>query len=270
MSIVIPARNEAATLPRLLNSLTKQNYPHLANTRVYVADAGSTDETVAAALNFSDRLKVQVIAGGLPAVGRNAGGRQAKIDGGSRYLLFLDADVELGEPTLLQRAVEAAKARQMYCVTTNIVCLHGGFKDDALYMANNVVQRLSRWGMPFSTGMFMLFDAMEFERLGGFNEQALFAEDYLLSKQVPRSRFCVVPGSVHTGNRRFRKLGHGRMVKMFLNTMIHSGKESYFLRDHGYWETAPSEATNLLAVPGVARERQEGRTIVLGTDYDAA
>lgn len=236
LSIVIPARNEAETLPRLLKSLVKQDYPCLANTRVYVADAGSTDGTVAAAMRFADRLKIQVIEGGLPSVGRNRGAWQSRIDGGSRYILFLDADVELREASLLRCAMEAAKTRELHCVTTNIVCLHGGFMDDVLYASNNVMQRLSRWAMPFSTGMFMLFDAAEFERLGGFNEQALFAEDYMLSRQVRRSRFCVVPGRVQTGNRRFRKLGHGRMVRMFLNTAIHSRQDSYFLRDHGYWD----------------------------------
>ena len=41
---------------------------------------------------------------------------------------------------------------------------------------------------PFATGMFMLFDREVFWELGGFNEKALFAEDYLLSKGVSTSR----------------------------------------------------------------------------------
>ena len=84
----------------------------------------------------------------------------------------------------------------------------------------------------------MMFDLAAFRRLGGFNEQALFAEDYLLSKEVARQRFCIVPGKVITSNRRVRKVGHGRMVWMFAKTMLHSWDTKYFLRDQGYWEEA--------------------------------
>ncbi len=202
------------------------------NTKVYVADAASTDGTRELALGFRGWLDVEVIEGGLPSYGRNAGARLAK----SKYVLFLDADVELGDQTLLRRAVEKAETKELQCVTTYIACPLGDLKDNLLYTANNFMQWLSQWTLPFSTGMFMLFERPTFWRLGGFNEQALFAEDYLLSKQVARRRFAIVHGHVLTGNRRFRKLGHGRMVAMFFQTMMHSWNESYFLRDRGYWE----------------------------------
>ena len=57
LTIVIPAKNEARTLPRLLTSLSRQDYPLLPLTRVYVADAGSTDGTVALAACFADRCE---------------------------------------------------------------------------------------------------------------------------------------------------------------------------------------------------------------------
>ena len=230
--IVIPAKNEAAMLPKLLLSLCGQDYTAMATTRIVLADAGSTDGTVEAALRFGDRLRVEVIGGGLPAVGRNAGARLAR----SRYVLFLDADVELGEATLVRRAVETMRSRDLMCCTTNVKCRLGGFSDDALYFASNTMQRVGSMWKPFATGMFMMFERKAFWGLGGFNEQALFAEDYLLSKQVPRDRFAIVRGSVLTSNRRFRKLGHGRMVWMFLKTMMHTWDEEYFLRDQGYWE----------------------------------
>jgi len=53
---------------------------------------------------------------------------------------------------------------------------------------------------------------------------------------VARIRFRIVRGGVLTTNRRFRKLGHGRMVWMFLKTMLHSWNDKYFLKDQGYWE----------------------------------
>jgi glycosyltransferase involved in cell wall biosynthesis len=232
LTIVIPAKNEVGMLPRLLNSLCEQDYEAMGRTRVLVADAGSTDGTVEAALAFQGRLRIEVIPGGLPAVGRNAGARMAR----SKYVLFLDADVELGEETLLRRAVTAMRERGLECCTTNIACKLGGFRDDALYMANNVMQRIGSVMKPFATGMFMMFDLEAFRRLGGFNEGALFAEDYLLSKEVRARRFAIIRGKVWTTNRRFRKVGHGRMIWMFARTMMHSWDEGYFLRDQGYWE----------------------------------
>lgn len=232
LTIVIPAKNEAKMLPKLLGSLARQDYEGIAETRVIVADAGSTDGTVEVALSFRDRLAVEVIEGGLPSVGRNAGARLAT----TPYVLFLDADVELSESTLLRRALWRMRKRKLHLVTTNIACRHGSFFDDALYMGNNFMQRIGAVLKPFATGMFMLFDREAFWALGGFNEKALFAEDYLLSKGVARTRFRIVRGKIWTTNRRFQKVGHGRMVWMFFKTMMHSWNDKYFLRDQGYWE----------------------------------
>ncbi|MDE1175472.1 MAG: glycosyltransferase [Edaphobacter sp.] len=232
LTIVIPAKNERETLPRLLESLTRQDYEGMCETRVIVADAKSTDGTVEAALSFRGRLAVEVIEGGLPSVGRNAGARLAT----TPYVLFLDADVELPEPTLLRRALWRMRRRRLHLATTNISCREGSVFDDALYAGNNFMQYVGSLLKPFATGMFMLFDREAFWQLGGFNERALFAEDYLLSKGVARVRFRIVRGGVVTTNRRFQKLGHGRMVWMFFKTMLHSWNDKYFLKDQGYWE----------------------------------
>jgi glycosyltransferase involved in cell wall biosynthesis len=232
LTIVIPAKNEVEMLPKLLRSLCKQDYEGMRQTRVLVADAGSTDGTVEVALTFRDRLAVEVIQGGLPSVGRNAGARLAT----TKYVLFLDADVELPEPTLLRRALWTMRRRSLHLVTTNIACREGGFFDDMLYAGNNLMQYMGSYLKPFATGMFMLFEREVFWKLGGFNEDALFAEDYLLSKGVATKRFRIVKGKVLTTNRRFQKLGHMRMVLMFFQTALHSWDDDYFLRDRGYWE----------------------------------
>jgi glycosyltransferase involved in cell wall biosynthesis len=234
LTIVIPAKNEVKMLPKLLKSLSQQDYEGMAQTRVLIADAGSTDGTIEVALSFRDRLCIEIIPGGLPSVGRNAGAKLAT----TRFVLFLDADVELPERTLLRRALWTMRRRELHLATTNIACRHGGFFDDALYAGNNLMQYIGSFLKPFATGMFMLFDREAFWQLGGFNERALFAEDYLLSKDVARHRFRIVRGKVLTTNRRFKKLGHGRMVWMFFKTMMHSWDEGYFLRDQGYWEEA--------------------------------
>jgi glycosyltransferase involved in cell wall biosynthesis len=206
--------------------------------KVYVADAGSTDGTPEIARSFCSELAIEVIPGGLPAVGRNAGARGAR----TPYVLFIDADVEVADTTLVRRTLELAVRKQLHCVTTSIACPEGSIFDRALYAASNLMQHLSRLHRPFSTGMYMLFQRECFERLGGFHEGALFAEDYMLSRRLAAARFGIVRGRVLTTNRRFRKMGHLRVTGLFLNTALHSGNESFCLRDHGYWHPQLDDA----------------------------
>ncbi len=203
------------------------------HTKVFVADAGSTDGTQELALFFrrDDALDIEVIPGGLPSVGRNAGAARAT----SEFLLFLDADMELKDKTLIRRTVALAQKRKLDCLTTNIWC-EGTIYDHILYALNNVAQYISILVRPFSTGMFMLFRRDRFTQLGGFHENALYAEDYLLSKKVERRKFRVVSGCIHTTNRRFRSMGHFAVLRMFLRTAINTYNDAYFLKDQGYWE----------------------------------
>jgi glycosyltransferase involved in cell wall biosynthesis len=231
LTIVIPAKNEANLIPRLLTSLMNQDYSRMSNTRVLVADANSTDGTPDVVRLFAKHLNVSVIPGGIPSVGRNRGAALAD----TPHVLFVDADIELADRTLVRRCVEKAQARQLHCVTTNIVCRDGGWADQLLYATNDLFQYLSYLHRPFATGMFMLWDRNKFWELGGFHEQILFAEDYRLSQQVERRRFAVVRGGVYTTNRRFKRMGHLRVAWLFLKTAMNFWNEKYFLRDHKYW-----------------------------------
>jgi glycosyltransferase involved in cell wall biosynthesis len=201
-------------------------------TKIYIADANSTDGTPELALAFRDRLNVEVIPGGLPSVGRNAGAQRAT----TPYVLFLDADIELADCTLIRRSIEKMQRKRLHCLTTNIWCREGNRRDHLLYAANDAAQWLSRFFKPFSTGMYMMFDREQFLALGGFNEKALYAEDYQLSKRVARRCFGVVRGKVLTTNRRFQKMGHTKVLRMFLRTMLNSWNENYFLLDQKYWQ----------------------------------
>jgi glycosyltransferase involved in cell wall biosynthesis len=208
-----------------------QDYSKMSSTKVLVADANSTDATREVALIFRDLLKISVIAGGMPSVGRNHGAAQAD----TPYVLFLDADIELADRSLIRRCIEKAERQNLHCVTTNIVCRDGSWIDQLFYGANDVFQYLSYLHRPFATGMFMLWDRKKFWELGGFHEQIHFAEDYRLSQQVERKRFAVVRGGAYTTNRRFKKMGHLRVGWLFLKTAMNYWNEKYFLRDHKYW-----------------------------------
>jgi glycosyltransferase involved in cell wall biosynthesis len=166
-------------------------------------------------------------------VGRNAGARLAK----SRYVLFIDADIRLHSYTLIERCIMEMRAKGLHCVTTDILCPQGNWKSKFAYHVNNFYQRISRFGgTPFATGMFMLFDKRVFDQLGGFNEQAQFAEDYMLTKQVGWNRFRVIPGGVETSDRRMQKMGYWKLAKLFFGTALFSHRDSQFTKDHGYWK----------------------------------
>jgi glycosyltransferase involved in cell wall biosynthesis len=235
LTIVIPAKNEEKLIGNLLTSLTNQDYSKMSSTRVLVADANSTDRTREIVASFRDRLNVGVIPGGMPSVGRNQGAAQAE----TPYVLFIDADIELADRSLIRRCIEKAQAKRLHCVTTNIICRGGNWIDNLLYEVIDVFQYLSYLHRPFATGMFMLFDREKFWQLGGFHEQIHFAEDYKLSQKVDRSRFAVVRGGVYTTNRRFKKMGHLRPGWLFLKTAMNYWNEKYFLRDHKYWANEP-------------------------------
>ncbi len=234
LTVVIPAKNEEKLLPRLLESLIRQDYPQMSNTNVFLADADSTDRTIEVAKDYFPELLITVIQGGLPSIGRNNGARCAS----SRYLLFLDADIEIADPTMLRRSMDVIKTKSLHCLTTDIWCRDGRWRDNLLYGGSNLAQRLSRFYRPFATGMFMLVNKREFDALGGFDEQALYAEDYQMTQQFERKRFRVIRGGILSTNRRFQKMGHATIIRYFMNTALHRSQPDYFRSKlhQGYWE----------------------------------
>lgn len=98
MSVVVAARNEKETLPRLLEALAAQTHPCF---EVVVADDGSDDETASAAETFRERLP------GLAIVRAERAGKKAALSRGiaaARHdlLAFTDADC-IPPPEWLER-----------------------------------------------------------------------------------------------------------------------------------------------------------------------
>jgi glycosyltransferase involved in cell wall biosynthesis len=106
LSVLIPARNEAATLPHLLTALARQN---LAPAEVIVIDDHSEDGTASLARTTAPSLPVRVIAA--PALppgwcGKTWALHQGVAASQGDLLVFLDADTE-PEPGFLASLVAA-------------------------------------------------------------------------------------------------------------------------------------------------------------------
>ncbi|MDH3456734.1 MAG: glycosyltransferase [Gemmatimonadota bacterium] len=125
VTIVVPARNEAANLARLLPSLFAQTYPRF---DVVVYDDGSTDGTARVLRGCSDS-RLQVLSGGvLPAgwVGKVHALYQATRAAAGDVLLFLDADTSLKDPEALSRLVRRHLALPPDSALTGIAHIRGG------------------------------------------------------------------------------------------------------------------------------------------------
>ncbi len=232
LTIVIPAKNERGYVGKLFDSILCQDYPAITSTPIYVADACSTDGMLEVISEYQSRLNISVIRGGLPSVGRNRGAALAK----SEFILFLDADVELPDPTIIRRAIETAVVRNLDLVTIYIKCPEGSFVEQLLYNLTNLGKWLSQFEKPFANGPFILFRRERFNELGGFDETISFSEDTVLSSNIDQKKFAIIPGAVVTSNRIFKR-GHWRIFWLGIVATFKRKNPDYFRnKDFRYFE----------------------------------
>ena len=110
VSVLIPARNEAATLPHLLAALTRQELRAL---EVIVIDDHSSDRTASIAREAADGLPLRVIQP--PPLPQGWCGKTWALHHGvlastGEVLVFLDADTE-PEPSFLESLVQQQQQR---------------------------------------------------------------------------------------------------------------------------------------------------------------
>jgi len=195
ISIILPARNEAAHIERCVRSLLAQSYPQL---EVIVVDDGSSDATPAILARLAasdDRLRV-VRGGPLP---RGWTGKNHAIAVGMQHvrgawLLFVDADVSL-HPSALSAAYLAARAHGAAMLSLWAYQELGSFWERVaqpvivgMSHAIDPFQRTSNRRYPnaaFANGKFILAERSAYEHVGG---HAAVREE-VLEDQVLSGRF---------------------------------------------------------------------------------
>jgi glycosyltransferase involved in cell wall biosynthesis len=168
ISLIIPAYNEAAYLPRLLDSVDRARARYASGwgaVEVIVADNASTDGTAAVAAARGCRV-VRVEKRVIGAA-RNGGGRAAR----GHILAFIDADSRIHPETFneIERALENPRI---------VAGATGALPErwSAGLAVTSAVLALFALLLRIDIGVVFCRRA-DFERIGGYTEEWMFAED---------------------------------------------------------------------------------------------
>ena len=181
----------------LLTALAEQTRPPEA---VVVADAGSTDAT----RELAAEAGAVVVEGGKPAVGRNAGAAVATTE----LLLFLDADDQPG-PDWIELSLAEFEERGLCAAAGQVEPLE---RDAANLFACEVVNlylQLMQYVVPHAPGFCILVRRDVHERIGGFDETVVLAEDHdYVQRAAQVGKFRILRSApMPTSMRRIEKEG---------------------------------------------------------------
>lgn len=209
LTVVIPTLNEANYLPRLLSQLQRSDL----DPTIIIADAQSTDDTLAIAKQFN----ISTVPGGWPSVGRNAGAKIAT----SELILFLDADVTLGDPNL-EKYIQQFINRNLDIANFKFAT-EGISIATPIYLFWNWLQAASIIiDTPLGGGGAIMVRTSAFNRVGGFNESLQTNEDHDLMVRMRKNgyKFGVINSYIYPSPRRYIQVGpHWVMLGYFLGTI---------------------------------------------------
>ncbi len=203
VSIVIPAFNEEAFLPRLLASIKDQDFTDY---EIIVADNHSRDGTREIARKYG----AAVVDGGIPSVGRNRGAAAAR----GEYLLFLDADTVVPEGFINKILARFEKDFIDICIPW--IKPIDGTKPiySTIYRFSNTFFKLMEAIQPQGLGVCILTTRRMHDRIGGFSEKQRVSEDYdYINRAAQVGRFRVYTNvSVYHSVRRYKTEGVSTLV----------------------------------------------------------
>jgi glycosyltransferase involved in cell wall biosynthesis len=227
LSLVIPAWNEAALLPRLLDSVDAARRRWIEAGRVaedievILADNGSTDAT--AEIAKARGCKVVSVDKRVIAATRNGGAAAAQ----GEILCFIDADSVLHPDSFLAVATAMRNPRTVGGATG--VTMERWSLGIALSYA--MILPLV-WLTRFDTGL-VFWRRADFQTLGGYNESRMFAEDVDFLWRLRR-----------LGRKRGQRLIRLRHVKAITST-----RKFDLHGDWHYFAQMPGQAWSMLRDP---------------------
>ena len=209
LSIIIPVLNERDYLPRLLQSIVKQDYA--GKYEVIIVDGGSTDGTEAEALKFLGPIPNLFFFSHQKGTSRqrNYGVTKAKYDN----LIFLDGDTQLTEHSLERISCHFASKGDF--VAVSILLPYDGIIMDYVfatlaYLYFLIVSRTN----PIISGMCIITTKRIHEQIGGFNEQAKYAEDIDYGLRAFRGGYkyyILFDTTIKSSTRRLQQMGRFKL-----------------------------------------------------------
>jgi glycosyltransferase involved in cell wall biosynthesis len=195
VSIVIPCLNGAATLADQLDGIAAQKWS--GQWEIVVADNGSTDDSAAIALSYSDRVPtIRVVDAsskrGAPAA-LNVGVGAAKSD----YILILDADDQVA-PGYLAAMVEGLDQHDVVAARYDFDTLNPSMSTSGRGQ-HQVEGLMSRYGyLPYAGCGGLGFRREAFELVGGFDSDLLwlFEIDFCWQAQQSGLELAFLPEAV--------------------------------------------------------------------------
>lgn len=202
LSIIIITKNEEKHLPRLLESIKKQDFKDY---EIIVSDAASTDRTREIAMFYG----CEIVEGGLPSVGRNNGAKAAR----GNILMFLDADGKL-PPSFLKKTIVEFNRRKLGCAGCFYVPMKTNVINRMIFLVYDMLSLILQYISPHAGGYFILVRKSVFEKVGGFNEKILIAEDHNFAKKCSKvTKFRVLFSVYVIGDiRKFENKGRLKMI----------------------------------------------------------
>jgi hypothetical protein len=229
LTIVIPSKNEGITLYECVCYIAGQN--DIEGTKVIIADVSDDELSLKYIKNiitdYKYTLDLEVVKGGYPAQGRLNGSKLVK----TPYMLFLDSDIMLTHRNNVKDILQYDKDLLTVTFITDI-------KWDWVFRMFDLFQWISTLlGTPFAVGGFQLWKTETYWKLGGYNPEELFAEDYSISQKVKPNNFKVHRTDyVYTSPRRFENKGVLWMFKIMIKSYLNRNNPEFFKKSHGYWD----------------------------------
>jgi len=214
-SIIIPSLNEEVNLPILLNSIKNQTEKDF---EVLVIDSLSSDNTPKKVKEFANKIhRLNFVSKKMKNVSmaRNYGASMAQGD----FLIFLDADVEVDQDFVAEMKRKILKNHLDMTTVWNRP-KNAGIPGKIALMLANAGMSLFQHIKPGANGPCILMKKTLFEKIGRFDEEIVFGEDFDLIQKAYKTgaRFQVFSTPIlYVSTRRFDKEG-------ILTTIYKSGK----------------------------------------------
>ncbi|MFT5132091.1 MAG: glycosyltransferase involved in cell wall biosynthesis [Gammaproteobacteria bacterium] len=216
-SVVIPAFNEEAFLPRTLQRLKNSMDKIEEQGEIIVVDNNSSDKTAEIARDYAAHVIFEAV--NQISKARNAGAKAAS----GKYLIFLDADTLIDEK-LIQTALNALKSGAV-CGGGTLVALEGETP-----LIAKLFLSLWNWSsikLNLAAGCFIYCLREAFEAVNGFSEEVYASEEIWLSralgiwgKQFNMKFHIIGDHPIVTSNRKLDWYTPGRLVLFYLPIVI--------------------------------------------------